>query len=239
MPVLLVGLLSFTVHYLLLLGAAGLYRVQPSLPRNLLAAALGAVYVALCMLPGAGFLGHILCRLGSLVLIGLVAFGWQAGLLGTLLLLCLGIDAAVTGVRSALIGIGIIGLLWLLGKGRRTIPIRLRYDGKELALTALQDTGNLLRDPITGIPVLVIGPEAARQLTGLTVQQLRAPLETIQSVPGLRLIPYKTIGGSGFLLALKVDNVKIGHWRGSRMVAFAPEGLGGNQRYEALTGGIV
>ena len=98
-------------------------------------------------------------------------------------------------------------------------------------------TGNTLQDPVTGQPVLVIGADAANRLTGLSREQLRSPVESLEALPGLRLVPYRTVGGSGLMLARKYQNVKIGKWKGSQLVAFAPERLGGG--YEALTGGAV
>ena len=102
---------------------------------------------------------------------------------------------------------------------------------------ALRDTGNCLIDPITGGSVLVIGAQAAEKLTGLTAGQLKDPLRTMGQLPGLRLIPYKTIGNTGFLLALKIPEAKIGNRQGSTIVAFSPLILGTN--YQALTGGTV
>jgi len=85
----------------------------------------------------------------------------------------------------------------------------------------------------------VIGADAAQQLTGLTREQLLTPVETIGILPGLRLIPYHSVGSSGFLLALRLRDVKIGSWRGSTLVAFAPERLSMEGAYQALTGGAI
>ena len=120
------------------------------------------------------------------------------------------------------------------------VPVELCYGSKRLRITALRDTGNTLRDPITGRPVLVIDADSARELTGLSAQQLKSPADTMCSgiIPGLRLVPYKTIGNTGgLLLALKLNDVKIGSWRGKSLVAFAPETIGNG--YEALTGGYL
>jgi stage II sporulation protein GA (sporulation sigma-E factor processing peptidase) len=107
-------------------------------------------------------------------------------------------------------------------------------------LTALQDTGNTLRDPITGRQVLVVGADVAQKLTGLTVQQLKKPVENVGLLPGLRLIPYRAVGQeAGLLLALKLPQVKIGTWQGNSLVAFAPEGLSPDGAYQALTGGVL
>lgn len=243
MTVLLTALLNFTVNYLLILAAAGLCRFTPSLGRALLGAGLGALHGVLCLVPGFGFLGHIIWRLISIPLMGTMAFGRKRlRLLGTLFVLCLGMDAVVadTGIRGTLAGLSTVVLLWLLlrkGRENDTVPLQLEYADKELTLTALRDTGNCLRDPITGDRVLVIGAEAAEKLTGLTAQQLKSPLETMGALPGLRLIPYKAVGSSGFLLGLKLPRVRIDNWQGSYVVAFAPMGLDGN--VDALIGGTV
>ena len=82
--------------------------------------------------------------------------------------------------------------------------------------------------------------DAAGELTGLTQAQLRNPIDSLGTIPGLRLIPYHSIGNEGgFLLALKLQNVKIGSWKGSSLVAFAPEGLNSEGTYQALTGGTA
>lgn len=241
MPYKLVIVLNITVNYLLLLSAAGLCRQMPGWSRVLLAACLGGVYAAVCLMPGFSFLGHILWRLVVLTGMGIIAFG--AGNFRSLTafeILSLALDGAVSDSPAGAVVLG-AGLLYVLcivirnrGQGA-VVPVELGYGHNRIRLRALRDTGNLLQDPITGKPVLVIGAEAAKKLTGLTSEQLHRPLETMGAIPGLRLIPYKAVGSSGFLLALKLENVKIGNWKGSRLVAFAPEGLNG--QYEALTGG--
>lgn len=242
MPIALAVLINFTVNYLLLLACARLCQHTPELARLLLAAGVGAAHVLLCFLFGFDFLGSPLFRILSIPVIGLVAFGRRKlRLQGSLLVLCVAFDAVSgnTGLSGTLAGACALLLLWLLHRKRQggTVPVALSYGGKELSLTALRDTGNCLRDPVTGSDVLVIGAEAANHLTGLTPQQLKKPLETMGAIPGLRLIPYKAVGSSGFLLGMKLPRVRIGSWQGSHVVAFAPEGLEGN--FEALVGGSV
>ena len=119
------------------------------------------------------------------------------------------------------------------------MTVLLRRGEQLRTILALRDTGNSLRDPITGESVLIIGPEAARQLTGLSSAQLRDPVSAIGSLPGLRLLPYRAVGKEGgMLLALRLQKVMIGSWQGTKTVAFAPEGLGENSEYQALTGGF-
>ena len=142
----------------------------------------------------------------------------------------------VAAVLCLLCGFGFQGVI----SSALYVPVELRYRDKHMNLTALHDTGNTLRDPITGRRVLVIGADAAGELTGLTREQLRRPVESIGALPGLRLIPYRSVGTeNGFLLALRLQDVKIGTWRGSSLVAFAPERLSSEDAYQALTGGTV
>ena len=105
---------------------------------------------------------------------------------------------------------------------------------------ALKDTGNSLRDPLSGEQVLIFGPEAAQKLLDLDVETLKHPLEALQSSPGLRLIPYSAVGQpGGFLLAKRFRNVKLGDQTRSALVAFAPEPIGTGQPFQALAGGSI
>ena len=107
---------------------------------------------------------------------------------------------------------------------------------------ALCDTGNQLRDPVTGEHVLVVGAQVAGELLGLTARQLANPADTLMTakIQGLRLIPYTTVGRSrGLLLAVRMKDIRVDGRRTDALVAFAPEGLGENGGYQALTGGRV
>ena len=125
--------------------------------------------------------------------------------------------------------------------GRREyVPLKISYEGRNASLIALKDTGNTLTDPLTGEQVLIISADVASRLTGLTQTQLRNPMETLLLPPisGLRLIPYRSVGNAGgFLLAKRFADVTIGEKKQSALVAFASEGLGKGEIYQALTGG--
>ena len=251
----LVMVLNFLVDFFLLLGTERLAGFPVRLGRVLAAAALGGLYGGVCLLPGFRFLGNILWRTLSLVGMAAVAFGWdrsalKRGGIFVLLNLALGGMALSLGTSNFPSLILAAGSMWLLchvafgGRvgEREYVPVELRYGEKTLRVIALRDSGNSLRDPITGEQVLVISGELARKLTGLTREQIRAPLETLarRPVPGLRLIPYRAVGqGSGMLLAMRFETVKIGSRVQSAVVAFAPEGLGEGQVYQALAGGVI
>ncbi len=255
MPVYLDGvmLLNFLVDFLLLMGAARLCGFPARPGKCALAALLGAVYAGVCLLPGWYFLGNYLWRTVSLCTMAVIAFGCsrsalRRGLVFAFLSYALGglaMSIGRGGVMDVMICAGVLFMLCAVGFRNRLganayLPVELTYGNTHLHLTALQDTGNTLRDPVTGGQVLVVEPSVAEKLTGLTPAQLRSPVESIGAIPGLRLIPFRSVGtNGGFLLALKLQNVKIGNWQGSTLVAFAPEGFGKEGAYQALTGGAA
>ena len=251
----LVVILNFLVDFLLLLGTNRLSGFPPSPLRAAAAAALGAVYSGVCMMPRLRFLGGLVWRIVSLAAMAAIAFGWdkstwkRSGVF-VLLSMALGGASVSIGHGNFLTLLLTAGGVWALciiafgGQvgGREYVPVELTYGEKSVGIIALRDSGNTLRDPISGEQVLVIAGEVAQKLTGLTPEQLRAPLKTLMSrpVPGLRLIPYRAVGQAGdMLLAMRFDKVKIGDRTQSAVVAFAPEGLGRGDVYQALTGGVI
>ena len=251
----LVVILNFLVDFLLLLGTNRLSGFPLSAPRAAAAAALGAVYSGVCMLPCLRFLGGLLWRIVSLAGMAVTAFGINKSAIrrgGVFLLLSMALGGVALSLgRGNFVSLVLAaGGVWALchfalgGQvgGREYVPVELTHNGKTVTITALRDTGNTLRDPITGEGVLVISGEVAKSLTGLTESQLRSPLDTVmrRPVPGLRLIPYRAVGQPGdMLLAMRLDRVKIGGRAQSAVVAFAPEGLGRQDMYQALTGGAI
>lgn len=248
-----VFVLYFLVDFLLLLGAGRLCGDPVKWPKAALAAVLGGIYADACLLPGFYFLGNLLWRIVSLSVMAVIAYGFSAsalrrGLIFGILSFALGGAVLEIGKGGPAELLGTAGVLCILcgfgfrGKmgGRTYIPVELSYGEKHLCLTALHDTGNSLVDPVTGRQVLVVGADVAQSLTGLTREQLHKPVESVGCLPGLRLIPYRSINcSSGFLLGMRFQNVKIGNWQGSSLVAFAPEWLHPEGAYQALTGGAV
>lgn len=246
--------LNILVDFLLLMGTNALAGFPSDWRRNLAAAALGGLYSGVCLLPGFSFLGNLFWRCVFLGLMGLLAFGWNRSSLkrtGIFLLLTMAMGGIALGFgrnsMAALAASG--GAVWGLCRisfggsvgVREYVPVKIRYESREVRILALRDTGNSLKDPVTGEPVLVLGTEAAMKLTGLTRSQLASPLETVAAgvLPGLRLIPYRAVGqGSGMLLAMRFSEVTVGDRKQETVVAFDPGGLGGEQMYQALTGGV-
>lgn len=112
------------------------------------------------------------------------------------------------------------------------IPAVLCFQGRQVRLTALRDTGNDLRDSATGRPVLVAEAAALRGLWPpelgrlLTMEALRAPGAALLSLEPwrgrFRLTAYSAVGvPSGLLLTVRTDWGEIG-----------------GERYEGLTAAL-
>ena len=250
-----VVLLNFLVDSLLLAGTNRLTGFPLAAGRTAAAAALGAVYSGCCLLPGFRFLGSIFWRVVCLGLMACVAFGWNRTTVprcGMFMLLSLAMGGlAQSANRTDFSGLVLCGGgIWLLCRialagqvqGREYVPVQICHGQNRVRLLALRDTGNNLRDPVTARQVLVISLEAACRLTGLTEAQLKNPLQTMlqRPLPGLRLIPYRTVGQSGgMLLAMTFEDVTIGSRKQRTVVAFDTGGLGKGEVYQALTGGLI
>lgn len=237
MPVVI--FLLFLVNALLLFATGQFLDSRPNLIRVLLGALIGSIFAVMSLYPGFSFLHHIHWHVCMLVIMSVATFGLSLKKLILFSLLHLSLGNLSGGERetiSMLMGaLGITFACTVIGKGSRYVPVELSYGSKKVTLTALRDTGNMLRDPITGKQVLIIGADKAQELTGLPSSALVDPVGSMDKLPGLRLIPYHTVGNSGFLLAISMDNVRIGNRRGNALVAFSPNTF--ERHYQALTGG--
>ena len=128
--------------------------------------------------------------------------------------------------------------------GRRVLPLKLFCADRSVTLRALVDTGNTLRDGVTGSAVIVADWTAAAALlpgalrredftdaAGL-VERLRVSVP--ESAP--RLIVYRAVGvGSGLLPALRLRS-ELDGVSADRLVAFSPTPISDGS-FDALTGG--
>lgn len=251
----LVVILNFLVDILLILGTNRLAGHPAGIKRGALAALVGGVYSGVCMIPGFTFLANTLWRFVSLALMSITAFGWsqsalQRGTVFVLLSMALGGIALGLTVHTFWMLVLASGMLWLLCRAgfrgnlgeRSYVDVELRWGEQTVRLTALRDTGNVLKDSLSGERVLVAGADVAQELLGLTQYQLSHPVETVSAgvLPGLRLIPYRAVGQpSGMLLALRLPGSRVGNKRRDPIVAFAPQVLSRGGGYRMLTGGDI
>ena len=255
-------LFNFLVDYLLLFASARLSGNAVRQRHLLGAALLGGGYAGLCLAPGFRFLGNLFWRLLFLGLMLALAFGlgrqlFRQGLLFLTLTLALGgggyllrqggsLSFLTLGAGAGALALG-CRVLARTGMGTgELLNLTLCLGTRQVRVTALRDTGNGLKDPLTGQPVTVIGPRAARQLLPeLDPGSLRDPVAAMEALKKqapelrLRLIPYGTVGREGgLLLGLRCDRATAGKERLGELVALSPTELSENKTYDALTGGV-
>lgn len=77
----------------------------------------------------------------------------------------------------------------------RLCTLRIENGGAVVELTAKADTGNALREPFSGLPVIVCEEKA---------------LTPVIPSSGLRVVPFSTLGAEGLLRAFKAEKVALG-----------------------------
>lgn len=120
------------------------------------------------------------------------------------------------------VGFAIIVIAFKIAKGRLTsktmyCKISIKFLENQINSTAMIDSGNLLKDPISGIPVVIVETSLLQNIIpenilNSTIQILEGKMENIENkyASRLRIIPFTALGTpNGLLLGLKADGIKI------------------------------
>jgi len=125
----------------------------------------------------------------------------------------------------------ISGLLTLLGgrffrkkTAQTRASISVSYQGKTVRLSALTDSGNLLREPLSGTPCIVADLGAMSALLPreviLAAKNDPTSIEKIspKHAKSLRMIPANTAAGRGILLGLRAEKITVDCGKGEKTV---------------------
>lgn len=126
-------------------------------------------------------------------------------------------------LTGGIIGFAIITISFKNIKGRITrkdmyCNVRICSDNKEANVTAIIDTGNFLKDPITKTPVIVIEkgklhpifPDIILENTVNIINGKNIELGEYSSK--IRVIPFKSLGKeNGMLLGIKIDEIEVNY----------------------------
>ena len=124
------------------------------------------------------------------------------------------------------------------GRKLPLLGLELEVGGRTLPLTGLVDTGNNLRDPVSGLPVVVVDWEPLRKIMPGDVSAFFTSTwdsmpETLASTPmgkRLRLIPYESVSGKkGVLPGFRPDHLVIVEKDGERVTKDAVVGVSGER----------
>lgn len=267
-------LMNLGLDSLLLASAQRLGGVRGQLWRTLTAASFGAAYTAAVFCLRWAWLTHPVVKCAAAVVMVLMASGRErrplrvmglffllsCALAGGVMLMELtgtgtmsneqGFPATVSdGQMLAVCGAGeylaVSAVSRFGGGGLETVSVLLRCEGRTVLLRVLVDSGNLLRDPVTGEPVLIAQRQAVACLfpgkTAPTAEELNSPAQVMASAEGwtasrLRLLPYRAVGTQrGMLLALRVDEMEVNgqRWK-NRLAALTAEDFDGG--YQGIIG---
>ena len=255
----LLFLINFSMDFLCFFLTARILALPLSLPRTLLAAAVGGIYSDIALFITLGALPSLLVDIFVCVLICAIAF-LKKGTLSSLplyIIVYFAISMALGGFMTAIFNLlnkadiplesgasdgisvwsfailaAVSGVLTLLGgrffrrKSAQThAKVELFFDGKHIKLSAMTDTGNLLREPISGKPCIVADISS---LSGIIPESLaRAAREGKISALGrlsqndsknVRIIPTKTALGEGMLIAIRAEKITVDTGKGAKMI---------------------
>ena len=136
--------------------------------------------------------------------------------------------------------------------------ISIKLNNKSLNLKAMLDTGNLLKEPITGMTVIVVEKQDLSSIIPMTIlehieeivggdaQKIISQEEEKEYFTKFRVIPFSSIGKeNGLMLGLKADEVMIEkeeekeeekEVRNDIIIGIFPQTLSKNHTYTALIG---
>lgn len=173
------------------------------------------------------------------------------------------IFAALLGGFSALLGaMGPLGMaspqrqvLFLLGvalllssrlagraapwRGPRLLLTLHFQDGGKRTVQGYRDSGHRLQDPWTGQPLLVVEETVLQGLLGRSSSPWEAFAEAAAAGRKVRWVPFRSLGGEGYLLLVPVEAVEW-EWEGRRYrregvwVAVSPRPLDPEEMFQAL-----
>ena len=131
------------------------------------------------------------------------------------------------GVIGALIAFLVVQVSFKLVKTKFSkkdmiCDVELFINGKFARVKALLDTGNLLKEPLTGYPVIVVEHKSLYPclsekilnnldiIIGGDIDDLAKDKECIKTISRFRMIPFSSLGKTnGLLLGIKADSVNI------------------------------
>lgn len=127
---------------------------------------------------------------------------------------------------GAIVGTAILFVAFKLAKNKITkkdmiCKIKIKINGKEKVLDAMVDTGNMLKEPITGTPVAVV---ERTSLYDLLPKEILNNTESIlggdfgkipediknEYIPKLKIIPFASLGRqNGMIVGIKPEKIEV------------------------------
>ncbi|MDR2606501.1 MAG: sigma-E processing peptidase SpoIIGA, partial [Oscillospiraceae bacterium] len=228
---------NFAVDYLLALATAKLCALPVRKLRFLLAALFGACYAAAAYIPGVPqFVGGAAVRVSAGVVLALIAFGDRGGFARHLLVFfgsaaCFAGAALLVGrvsFKTLLVTVvavyAVIAAVFRFAAAKKpgvssaTSQLGIAMGGRLVTVRVLNDSGNALRDPVSGAVLPVINYDCVKPLlaestctaleSGLSVSGKYEAL--VKNGMSAGLVPYRAMGTEGgLMITLKADSLTV------------------------------
>ncbi len=240
-------LINFSMDFLCFFLAGKLLVRKTSLPRMLIASALGGIYANVSLLLSLGGILGVLIDVAICIVMCLIAF-WKNGGVIKNTLVYIATSMVLGGVMTAIFQLldkaklpfdavdsdGIsawmlailasVSALLCVFAGRffrrrttkKTTRLTVCLNEKKKTLAAFCDSGNLLRDPISGKPCIIADADALRgtlpdSIIDLSLDDCNTGNVTDTDIlRRIRLVPTKTATGRGMIVCMRVDKLVIG-----------------------------
>lgn len=260
--------INTAANYLLLLATAKICDT-PVLRRYMaLSAVFGGVYAVFACIPKYTALNSLLMKAVCAAVMVLITFGFHKNFM-RIFCIFISVSAALGGIVYAVslgnngifsppalksLGISFICAVVIIasvfrrtGKAtHETHKVQISCFGKSIELTAFVDTGNNLKDPLSGTPAIIVGLADMKSLLPKSLYRIITTLEpaaVLESLSGtefaekFRLLPYSAVGTNrSMLLALRAD-VKIDEKPSPKtLIAISPTNVSDGGAYSALMG---
>ena len=105
--------------------------------------------------------------------------------------------------------------------------LKLWFDGKEKIFNGMSDSGNLVCDPISGRPVIIIDRRLAEGFVDAKILE-----DFISGIPskskaysGMRIAPISTVSGKSVIVLLCADKITLTYSRGSKQESIEPDAM--------------
>ncbi len=104
------------------------------------------------------------------------------------------------------------------GKTDKKYFLEIHNNGSVISLSALADTANGLVDYFSGTPVVICKKENCKEIVPECLENISDYAGNIntESMKGIRILPFSTISGEGFVYAFKVDKIIIREIEGNK-----------------------
>ena len=200
-------LINGWMDFLCLLLAARLGRSRFYTGKALISASLGGVYGMLSWMDSFPFLHSVPALLLWCLLMCRVAFGKRCPRLFPLVLAAGWLLSGLSNFTRRIVDTG------------GSFSVKLAYQGKSTEVRAMRDTGNMLADSVSGLPVIVLPERLARAFMPPETN----PKDLCTLPPGWRLLRVKTAAGSKALMCFTPDQIMIVQgtrvWRTDAVIA--------------------